>query len=292
MNKSEKFDSVMTPQNYLDTMIRLGVIAFVVFLSVQVFAPFALIMLWALVLSIMIYPIHQKLAKKMDGKQGRAASLIVLGGCLLIGVPTIMLGFSFLGHVTELMAAFRNDSLSIVMPSSEVKEWPLVGGKIYSVWAQAASDLPGFFSANSEQIVALFRKLFAVAGGVAGFVFLFVGALIISGIMMAWGEEGSAAMLRIANRVSGASRGARLQSISVATVRSVATGVVGVAFVQAILLGIGFLLAGIPAAGILAVISLLLGIMQIPAALVAVPAMIYIWSAGGGSVAVNIGLSV
>jgi predicted PurR-regulated permease PerM len=64
--------------------------------------------------------------------------------------------------------------------------------------------------------------------------------------------------------------------------------VVGVAFIQAILLGLGFVFAGVPAAGILAVIVLLVGILQLPALLVSLPAVGYLWWAGDGSTVMNV----
>ena len=75
---------------------------------------------------------------------------------------------------------------------------------------------------------------------------------------------------------------------SAATVRSVATGVVGVAFIQALLLGLGFIFAGVPGAGVLAFVVLVLGIVQLPPTLVAVPVIIYLWMGGDASTASNI----
>ena len=53
-----------------------------------------------------------------------------------------------------------------------------------------------------------------------------------------------------------------------------------VAFIQAIIVGLCLLLASIPFAGVLAVIVLVLGIAQVPALLVTLPAIAYIWMAG------------
>ncbi len=68
--------------------------------------------------------------------------------------------------------------------------------------------------------------------------------------------------------------------LSTATIRAVAQGVIGVALIQAIAVGLTLLVAQVPLAGVLAVIVLVLGIAQIPAVLVTVPAIIYIWSSG------------
>jgi predicted PurR-regulated permease PerM len=63
----------------------------------------------------------------------------------------------------------------------------------------------------------------------------------------------------------------------------VALGVIGVAFIQAILIGLALLIAKVPSAGLLSLIALVLGIAQIPALLITLPAIIYIWSSGSYS---------
>jgi predicted PurR-regulated permease PerM len=64
-----------------------------------------------------------------------------------------------------------------------------------------------------------------------------------------------------------------------ATIRAVSQGIIGVAIVQSLLAGIGFKLAGIPSAGLLAFAILLLSIVQIGAAIVLVPVIIWLWTA-------------
>ena len=69
-------------------------------------------------------------------------------------------------------------------------------------------------------------------------------------------------------------------------------GVIGVAFLQAIIVGVALLVAGVPWAGVLAVIVLVLGIAQVPALSVILPAIIYLWSSGAYSTAVAVAYTV
>jgi len=112
--------------------------------------------------------------------------------------------------------------------------------------------------------------------------------MIIAAIMMAYAESGSRAMQRIFSRLTDPVRGPRIQKLATATVRSVAAGVIGVAFIQAILLGMGFMFAGIPAAGVLALLVMFLGILQVPALIVSLPAIAWLWVSGDGSTTSNI----
>ena len=52
------------------------------------------------------------------------------------------------------------------------------------------------------------------------------------------------------------------------------------AFIQAILVGLCLLIASVPWAGALAAIVLVLGIAQVPAVIVTLPAIAYIWTSG------------
>jgi len=115
-----------------------------------------------------------------------------------------------------------------------------------------------------------------------------LGAMVVAGIMMAYAESGGRAVQRIFSRLTDPVRGPKLQKLATATVRSVAGGVIGVAAIQAILLGMGFILAGLPAPGVLALIVLFIGILQVPALLVSVPAVAYLWWSGDGSTTSNI----
>lgn len=107
--------------------------------------------------------------------------------------------------------------------------------------------------------------------------------MVLAGIWMAYAASAHAAAKAIANRMAGPAKGENLIALSIATIRAVAQGVIGIACVQALLLGAGFIVVGLPAAGIWALLVLLLGIAQIPAALVSVPAIIYVWSTQGST---------
>ena len=275
-----------------DVLVRVGLIAFVVVMCVKVFAPFMGLMLWGLILAIALYPLHRRLAARLGGRQGRAATLLVLVGVLLIGVPTGMLGSSFAGHIHTMYTAYEQQSINIPPPNPAVADWPVVGKKIYAAWSSAAENLPAFLIKVKPQLESFLRQAVSFAANTAGGVFAFIGSLILAGIMMAYGESGSAAMKRIMCRLSGPKAGPKLHGLSTATVRSVATGVIGVACIQALLLGIGFMMAGIPAAGVLSAIVLLLGIAQLPALLISLPAIAYIWWSGDASTVSSIFFTV
>ena len=275
-----------------DTLIRVGLIAFLVVVCVRVFGPFANLALWALILAVALYPLHQQLANRLKGRHGLSATILVLSGLLLIGVPTTMLGGSFARHAQDAYTTVQNDAISIKKPDPTVADWPIIGEKLYGAWSAAADDLPVYLQEHRPQLKRILGAVLATTLDTAGGVMLFLGALIVGGIMMAYGESGSQAIQRVICRVTDRDRGVRLQALSTATIRSVATGVIGVAIIQALLLGLGFFWADVPGAGVLSFIVMLVGIAQIPASIVSLPVIGYLWWAGEASTTSNILWSV
>ena len=274
-----------------ETLIRVGLILFLVVLSVRIFSPFLGLVLWGLILAVTLYPMHQRLAAKIGGRQGGAATLPVLAGLLLIGVPTVMLGMSFADHVSHVHTGLQNETLQIPPPPASIEGWPFIGEKLFALWNKAAHDLPDLLHDIGPQLAEFSKKMLAIVASTAGGVFKFLGSLIIAGIMMAYGKAGAEAMSRIICRLAGREKGPGLYSLSTATIRSVSMGVVGVAFIQALLLGIGFIGAGIPGAGVLAILVLIIGILQLPAMVISLPVIGYIWWSGD-SAAMNVVWSV
>jgi predicted PurR-regulated permease PerM len=102
-------------------------------------------------------------------------------------------------------------------------------------------------------------------------------------VLMAYGEAGSRGSRAIFERIIGSERAEPFARLCTATIRAVAQGVIGIAFVQAILVGLALFLAGVPWAGVLAMIALVLSIAQVPALIVILPVIGYIWSSGNYS---------
>lgn len=288
MNIEESRESILIPKNFMNVMIRLGLLVFLAFLSMRVLSPFLTVLVWGMFLAIMLYPLHQYIAKLFGKRQGATAVLLVLFGFTLIGIPLIMMGDSLSGHMYDLESSYKSKTLSIKQPAPTVAEWPIVGERLYKGWNEAATDLPTFLEERSEQIKVLSTKILSAAKHMLNSIVQFIGALVIAGFMLAWGKEGSDAMRRILNRIAGPIKGPELQRLTVATVRSVATGVLGVAYIQGMLFGIGFLLAGVPGAWILAFFIMCLAIIQLPTAIIALPVIIYVWSTGDSSFSANV----
>ena len=276
----------------LDVLIRAGLILALAMLCYRVFSPFLTLMAWAVVLAVTLYPLHQALAAKMREKQGLAATVLVLLGIVLIVVPTAVLMSSLGDSVRQLIRDVQANALAIPAPRDGVAEWPVIGEKVHALWSRAHADLPALVQSMQPKIGDLGRAALRFVAGIGGGLLAFLAALIVAGILMAFGQAGARGSRAIFDRVVGPAHGAEYVQLSTATIRAVAQGVIGVAFIQAILVGLALLLTGVPFAGVLAAICLVLGIAQVPALIVTLPAIVYVWASGDYSNASAIAYSV
>jgi len=273
-------DDAAVTARLLDLMIRVGLIGLLGLLCYVVFAPFLTLLVWALVLGVVLYPVQQTLARRMGGRQGLASTLVVIVGVLFLVVPTAMLMDSFGSSIHDLVDGVQNNTLRIPTPPETLESWPIVGSKIHGVWSRAHDDLPGLVRSMQPKVGELARKALSVVANIGFGVLQFLASLIVAGILMAHGESGTRAGQAILARLVGGDRAESFARLSTATIRGVAQGVVGIAFVQALLVGLALLLAGVPWAGLLAAITLVLSIAQVPALLVILPVLAYIWTSG------------
>lgn len=267
----------------LDTLIRAGLIAALVVACFQVFFPFLSLMTWALILAVTLYPLHNLLKARVGNSDSRAATLIVLLAIAILLIPVYLLGSSLTESVQGAIATVQSGDVNVPPPPEAVAEWPLIGKQLYGFWAKVAADLTGVLKSLAPQLKDATLGLLSKVAGVGVGILVFIGALIIAGIIMAFGKSGHASALRIAGRVIEPGQSAQLVQLCTATIRAVAQGVIGIAFIQMLLIGVAFALMGVPGAGLLALAVLLLGIMQLPATLITLPVIALVFFTDGVS---------
>jgi predicted PurR-regulated permease PerM len=249
----------------LDVLIRATILLVVALFCYRVLAPFLPLAMWALIIAVTLYPLHLRVATHIGGRSGFAATLLVLLASAILVVPIAILMSSLGDSIRTLIEAVQQNTLQIPAPPETVAAWPVIGGKLYAAWSQAHDDLPALVQSMQPKVGDLARMALAFVASIVGGLLALLGALVLAGIFMTFGEGG-----------------ANLARLSTATIRAVAQGVVGVALTQAILVGLALLVAGVPWAGALAAMVLVLGIAQVPAVIVTLPAIAWIWTRGGG----------
>ena len=265
----------------MQVYIRLALLLAVVWFSVLTFAPFLPLLLWSLILAVSLNPLNLWLSDRLHIGPGKSAVLFVLAGLIVIGVPTVLLGLSSADHLREWIALFSEHKVAVPAANPEVASWPLIGPTLYELWQSAHEDLMAVAKIVQPQLLSGGKVLLAAVANTLLALVLFFVALVIAGFMMGHADKGANQARRMLATFTDADRGAEIQGLVVATVRSVSNGVVGVAFLQALALGVGFLVLGVPAAGVLALFVLFLGVLQLPSSLIVLPVLAWIWLVSG-----------
>jgi predicted PurR-regulated permease PerM len=263
----------------IDNFIKIVVLSTILIWSFNIIKPFILLMVWAIIVAVALYPIHQKIVGIFKGKKkGLITSLFVIVLLALIILPTINATQSIVDSSKEIYHNFEQGSLKIPPPNESVKDWPLVGNKLYGAWYNASTDVESFIKENPEEVKGSLGWLFDSFKGLMGSVMLSLIALIIAGVFMSSAEEGYKTGVKFMDRLRDG-RGMELMEMCTNTIRSVVKGILLVAIIQAILAYLGFVMIGLSSmAGILAILVLLAAIIQIPVTLVAIPVIIYVFS--------------
>ena len=268
----------------IEIAIRLGLIFLILAWCLQILTPFISIIVWGAIIAVALHVPFLKLIEKLGGRRKLAVTLIVVLGIAIILVPVISLSSSMVDGATKLGTQVSEGSIHIAAPPEYVKEWPIIGEKTYNFWLQSSQDLRAVLEQYPHQLAALGKKMLGAAAGVGAGVLQFIVSFLIAAVFLLNAEGARASMLRLANRLT-ADQGEELLDMSVSTIRSVAVGVIGIAFIQALLGGLGMMFAGVPAAGLLAIVILVFAIAQLPPLLVLGPVAFYVFSAENTTVA-------
>ena len=265
-------------KNPVDIYIKIVLLSLLLLWSFYIVRPFVTIIIWSIIVAVSLYPFHQKLLKLFKGKkQGLVTTIFVLILLVLIVVPTINLTSSVIDSGQELYQQFDAGTLKIPPPAETVKEWPLIGEKLYTNWSSASQDLEDFITKYKDEIADSLGWLFSSFAGLMGSVALALFALIFAGVFMMSAESGYRKGVEFANRLV-AGRGEEFMQMCVSTIRSVVKGILLVAIIQAVLAYFGFLVIGLPAASLFALLVLVMAIIQIPVIVAMIPAIAIVFS--------------
>jgi predicted PurR-regulated permease PerM len=278
-------DSRLTVGWLVELILPLLLVTLLIVLCLQLLAPFIGLLIWTIILAVCFYPLHLRLKKRMSNRL--SASIIGIGLAALVLVPTAIAAVSAASSIPKIVATIQTGERHIPPPPARLQELPLVGERAHGLWTQASTDMPAFARQYKPQLAAFAKGLVGFAGGLFMTVLLIVAAIIFAAITLAYSERTRAFLTTILSRVTGdRASGEHYMAVIGATIRSVANGVIGVAFVQALLVGIGFFVVGVPGAGLLSILAMALGVVQVPVILITLPAIIWAFAVKSTTVAI------
>lgn len=261
----------------MEAAIRIGLAVLLAAWCFQIVRPFIVPVIWGVIIAVATFPGYRRMVALTGGrKRVGAVMFTVILLVMLIG-PTLIMGDTLLTGIKGLGSDLSDGSLTIPPPPASVGGWPIVGEPLERFWTLASTNLQEALLEVGPQLKTLSRWLLSAATGIGFAVIQFVFAIVIAGLMLSRSDIGRRAVVAVAIRVE-ERRGEEFVDLARDTIRSVARGIVGVALIQSFLAGMGFLAVGLPAAGLLALICLVLAVIQVGPGLVIIPAIVYVFS--------------
>jgi predicted PurR-regulated permease PerM len=275
-----------TPENphlktAVEIAIRLGLLLALLGWCFAILSPFLPILIWSIIIAVAMNPIFQSLKKRLGNRGGLTASLMVIIIIIILLIPCVLLTDSLIDGVRHVKDAYDQDGHLIPPPDERVNSWPAFLKPVVDLWALASNSLKAFIVQYKEQLSNVMRWLIKSLAGVGLGILQLLGSFIIAGVMLAYSKSGGEAAERIFIRLLG-QRGQEFVKLTETTIRQVVKGILGVAVIQTLLASIGFFVAGVPLAGLWAVLCLMLAIVQVGMGPIIIPLVIYMWSASDG----------
>jgi predicted PurR-regulated permease PerM len=194
---------------------------------------------------------------------------------IVIG-PATWLGLGAVEGIKKIAGQLDTGELVVPSPPVAIKTWPLAGPQLYELWDQASTNIRSVVHEVVPYLKPLATIMLGFAGDAGLGTLMFLVSVAVAGFLFPYGSQLVAAGRGFLSRIV-PEQSEHFLELAGATIRAVSQGVIGVAVIQALLAGIGFKLAGIPGAGLLAFAVMLLSIVQIGAAIVVLPVIVWIW---------------
>jgi len=260
----------------LEVTIHIGLLVLLTTACLLILKPFIPLVAWGIIIAIAIYPAYSRFTRLLGGRGTLAAILGTLLFLAVLIVPVALLTETTIEGVQTLSTHIKDGSLSIPPPPASVASWPLVGAPLFRTWTMASTNLTGLFQSFAPQIRAIVPGLLAATAGLGFAVLQFVLSLLLAGVLLANTSGCIAVSNSLANRLFG-DQGPEFEKLAASTIRSVTNGILGVAVIQSVLAGLGFLVAGLPGAGLWTLMFLFAAVLQV-GPVVLVPAVIYMFA--------------
>lgn len=257
----------------LEISIQVGLAALLVIGCLLILRPFIPLIMWGIIIAIASYPTFRKLQSVLGGRAGLAAVLWTLLLLAILIVPLVLLAQSLVEGTRPLALQLKNGTFVIPPPPASIEHWPLVGTPLTRAWRMASTNFTDALMKFAPQIKAAIPGILSASAGIGFTILQFLLSILLSGALLANSRAAAEVTRSLAKRLFG-EHGPEYQYLVGATIRSVTFGILGVALIQSALAAIGFLVMGLPGAGVWAVVFLFSAVLQM-GGLVLIPAVIY-----------------
>ena len=268
----------------LEVSIHIGLAFLLVIACLLILRPFIPLLAWGIIIAVAAFPAFKKLQKLMGGRGVLAAVLFTLVLLAALVVPVFLLAGSMVEGVQSVTARVKSGAPIIPLPPSSIAGWPLIGAPLNKIWLLASTDLTELVKEFGPQIKKALPGVLSATVGLGATVLQLLLSIVVSGVLLANAQAAYEMTRSLFSRLFG-EKGPELQELVGSTIRSVTFGIIGVAVIQSAFATLGFLVVGLPALGLWAVMFLIAAILQF-GVVVLVPALIYVFATASTTKAV------
>lgn len=271
----------MTPlRTKLEQNLGWGILFLLFIGCLLVLWPFVTALLWAAVLSFSSWPLCRRLIKWLGGRRTLAALLTSLLMILVVLLPFVIAGLTLADNVTELKTATqRLIDEGPPAPPAWLAKVPVIGRSAAQQWQSLRADSARLLR-EARRFVEPVAAWLLKAGLKFGTGLLQLAlSILITFFLLRNGPLVAENLNTGIGRIAG-DRGKHLLAVAGSTVRGVVYGILGTALAQALMAGIGFLIAGVPGAALLALLTFFLSVVPVGPPLVWLPAALWLFHQG------------
>lgn len=244
----------------------LGVLALAALIvsALWVLRPFIGPAIWAAMVVIATWPLMRRVQTAMGGRRWLATLLMTLALLLLFVVPLVVAIVTIVGNADRIVEWARlAASFRMAEPPPWLVTLPVIGSTLAELWVQLVdAGADGLLQRLSPYAGNLTRWFVSEVGSLGFLIVQFLLTVGVAAVMYHDGEAWAHNALRIGERLGG-ERGRHIVELAGNAVRGVALGVGVTALVQSVLGGIALKIAGVPLAGLLTAVMLMLCLAQI-----------------------------
>jgi predicted PurR-regulated permease PerM len=276
-DKNVTVRSQLTTTSFIEVAIRLAALALLLYWTLILVQPFLSIAIWSAVLTVALYPIFEWTSRMLGGHRRIAAALITLLSLVIIVGPATWLALGLVNSLRLISERLDLANLTVPAPWPSIKEWPLIGEPIYQFWELASTNLTAAMSQILPQLKPLGSSLLRIGADTGLGIIMFLTAIVVAGFLFSPAPRIAEAIKKFSVRLN-PDRGEEFVEQAGATIRAVSRGVIGISVLQALLAGIGLMVAGIPQASLITFGVLVFGIIQIGPSIILIPVIIWAWT--------------
>ena len=265
------------PPSRIEQVLKLAVVILLIAGCLFVIWPFLSSLLWAMVLCFTTWPLYARLLH-MVGERRRtlAAAIMTIAFLLVLVAPFAIMGMSLADEVQRFTENVRQAlAAGPPAPPGWFMKIPLVGGWLTEFWRDIATNNAQRMADLKKFIDPLRDVLLIVALSLGRGIIELLVSLLIAFFLYRDGVTAAESLKRAIERLGGEDGKALLDTAG-NTVRSVVYGILGTALTQSVVAGIGFFIAGIPQAALLAFLTFFLSVLPIGPPLVWIPAAVWL----------------